>query len=404
MACIADDIEKWAEDLARLIVQEIGKPIREARAEVAYSIALLRYYAQLVLTSDGQTYSASQSSEWLITRRYPLGVCALLTSWNFPMAIPLGNMAPALGYGNTVVLKPARASTVIAGTVGTIVARHLPIGTFRLISGGRETGEPLVDHPDIAAVSFTGSIKAGRLVARRAVSRGAKVQCEMGSKNPSVVLADADLDRAATTIAYAAMGYAGQKRTATSRVIIQDVVYHEFRDRLIAAVEGMRVTDPEDESCQVGPLIEEEARTSALEALERGGGRTLIGGKALGVEGFYLAPTLVEPDDPRGDLAQQEVLAPVGVLMRAHSTEEAVAMANSARRGLVATVFTNDLGKAMECTERLKAGLLQVNSAISGADLQVPFGGVEESGIGLKVQDLLARDFYTETRTIVISP
>jgi alpha-ketoglutaric semialdehyde dehydrogenase len=226
---IAEDVEKWAEELVRLTVTELGKPIGEARAEVEEAGAILRYYAQTVLAPEGETYPASRSKDWLITRRYPSGVCTLIAPWNFPVAIPAWKIASALGYGNTVVLKPAPASTVIAGTLAPIVARHPPEGVFQVVPGGTESGKLLVEHPDVAAVSFTGSIVGGRTVARQVVSRGAKIQCETGGQNPTVILADADLDRAAETITYAAMGYAGQKRTATTQVIAEAIVYEELR-------------------------------------------------------------------------------------------------------------------------------------------------------------------------------
>jgi alpha-ketoglutaric semialdehyde dehydrogenase len=404
LANIADDVEKWAEELVRFTVMEVGKPIGEARAEVKQAVAILRYYAQMVLAPEGETYPASRSKDWLITRRYPLGVCVLITPWNFPVVIPVWKFAPALGYGNAVVLKPAPASTVIAGTLAPIVARHLPEGVFQVVPGGAETGELLVEHPNVAAVSFTGSIGVGRTVARQAVSRAAKVQCETGGQNPSVVLADADLDRAAKTIAYAAMGYAGQKRTATSQVIAEDIVYEELRDRLVAAVEELEVVDPGKETCQVGPMIEEDSRSSTLEALARSGGRILTGGEPLDRDGFYLEPTLVELEDPKNPLTQEEILAPVAALLKAGSAEEAVQIANGVRQRPVAAVFTNDLDRAMEFARRLEAGLVRVNAATVGVDYHVPFGDFKDSGIGSEVQGLAARDVYTETRVISISP
>ncbi len=253
LAQMADETEERTEELAQLVVREVGKPIGEARAELSRAVAILRYYAQLVLTPDGETYPPTQPTDWLVARRYPAGVCGLLTPWNFPVAIPIWKAAPALGYGNTVVLKPAPQSTITAQTLAEIVIRYLPEGAFHLVAGDAEIGEPLVNHPDVAAVSFTGSTEVGRMVAQQVVGRGAKAQCEMGGQNPSVVLAGADLDGAAQTIAYAAMGYAGQKCTATSRVIIEDAVYDDMRDRLVAAVEGLEVVHPENESCQVVP-------------------------------------------------------------------------------------------------------------------------------------------------------
>lgn len=403
LANIAEDVEKWAEELVRLAVMEVGKPIGEARAEVEQAVAILRYFAQMVLAPDSETYSASRYKDWLITHRYPLGVCVLITPWNFPVAIPAWKVASALGYGNTVVLKPAPASTVIAGTLAPIVARHLPERVFQVVPGGAETGELLVEHPDVAAVSFTGSIVGGRTVARQAVSRGAKVQCEMGGQNPSVVLADADLDRAAKAIAYSAMSYAGQKRTATSQVIAEDMVYVELRDRLVAAVEELEVVDPGKETCQVGPMIEEDSRSSTLEALARSGGRIITGGEPLDRDGFYLEPTLVELEDPKNPLNQEEILAPVTALLKAGPAEEAVQIANGVCQGHVAAVFTNDLDRATEFAGRLEARLVQVNAATVGVDYHAPFDGSEDTGIGLKVQGLAASNFYTETRVILVS-
>ena len=404
LAQIADETEERAEELAQLTVREVGKPLGEARAELSRAVAILRYYAQLVLAPDGETYPATQSTDWLIARRYPAGVCGLLTPWNFPVAIPVWKAAPALGYGNTVVLKPAPESTVTAQMLTEIVTKYLPEGVFQLVTGDAETGEPLVNHPDVAAVSFTGSTEVGRTVAQQVVGRGAKVQCEMGGQNPSVVLAGADLDGAAQTIAYAAMGYAGQKCTATSRVIVEDAIYEDMRDRLVTTVESLEVVDPENESCQVGPLIDKASRESALSALERAGGNMLTGGKQLDSDGFYLEPTLVEVEDPGNPLAQEEVFAPVTALLRVGSAEEAVRLANDVRQGLVAAVFTNDLDKAMNLAGRLEAGLVRVNASTSGVDYHVPFGGSKEPGIGPKEQGLAARDFYTETRTLLISP
>lgn len=404
LAGMADDLQQRSEELAHLVVREVGKPVTEARAEVGRGVSILRYYSQMVLAPDGETYPAARSKDWLIARRYPLGVCGLVTPWNFPVAIPLWKAAPALGYANTVVLKPAPASTAIARVLQEIAANHLPDGAFQITPGDAETGEALVSHPEVAAVSFTGSVGVGRGVAQKAVGRGAKVQCEMGGQNPSIVLAGADLDRAARTIAHAAMGYAGQKCTATSRVIAEDGVYDELRERLVSAVEELGVTDPEREGCQVGPLIAEESRASALEALGRGGGRTLTGGGSLDGEGFYLQPTLVELENSRDPLAQEEVFAPVTGLLRAGSADEAVRIANYVRQGLVAAVFTNDLDRAMAFANRLEAGLLRVNASTAGVDYHVPFGGEKESGIGPKEQGLAARDFYTQSRTILISP
>ncbi|ABG05187.1 aldehyde dehydrogenase [Rubrobacter xylanophilus DSM 9941] len=405
LASIAEEMEEKHEELSSLIVREVGKPIAEARGEVSRAISILRYYSQVVLAPDGETYPASSSSgDWLVARRHPVGVCALITPWNFPLAIPVWKAAPALAYGNTVVLKPAPQSSAVAHRLKEICERHLPEGVLELVLGDVETGEPLVRHPSVDAVSFTGSVRVGLGVARKVSGRGARVQCEMGGQNPSIVLADADLERAAKTISYAAMGYAGQKCTATSRIIVEEPVYEEFRERIVAVVEELMVVDPEKDDCLVGPLIAEESRTLALEAIEKGGGRVITGGHSLEEEGFYLAPTLIELEDRGSPLVREEVFAPVCVLLRAASAEEALSIANEVRHGLAAAVFTENLAAAIQMTGRLEAGMVRVNASTTGVDYHAPFGGSKGSGVGpTREQGLAAREFYTESRTLLIS-
>lgn len=400
---IANDLDQRVQEVALLMVREVGKPLSEARAEVQRAAAIWRYYGQLVLASDGETYPAPDPPAWLLTRRYPVGVCALLTPWNFPVAIPSWKMAPALGYGNSVLFKPAPAATALAQTIVEIANARLPDGILQLLQGDAETGEPLVEHPGVDAVSFTGSVPVGRSVAGRAAARGARFQCEMGGQNASLVFADADLDRAASTIAYAAMGYAGQKCTATSRIIVEQSVYEQMRDRLISAVEDLLVTDPGSDACVVGPLVDVSARDSALEALGRTTGRVLLGGMALDHEGFYMAPTLVEVEDPTDLLAQEELFAPVAALLQAESEDHAVRLANGVKYGLVASLFTRNLAQAVRVLDRLEAGLVRVNAPTSGVDFHAPFGGIKASSMGPREQGLAARDFYTETRTLLVT-
>lgn len=400
---IAADLESESGDIANLVVREIGKPLTEARGEVARASAILRYYGRMVLAPDGETYPAPQSSDWLVSRRYPLGVCALVTPWNFPVAIPIWKAAPALGYGNTVVLKPAPHGTATAERMVEIASRHLPEGVLELVPGDAETGEPLVDHPGVAAISFTGSAGVGRSVAKKAIERDAKVQCEMGGQNPSIVLEDADLDSAAKTIAHAAMGYAGQKCTATSRVIAVDGIYEALRERLVAAVEDLEILDPEKETCQVGPVIDADSQDAALKAINASAGRVLTGGTKLDADGFYLEPSLIELDGQNDVLAREEVFAPVASLLRAGSQEEALNMANGVPHGLAAAVFTSRLQEAMNLADRLEAGLVKINASTAGVDFHAPFGGIKSSGIGEKEQGLAAREFYTESKTTLIS-
>jgi aldehyde dehydrogenase (NAD+) len=397
-------LEQRADEVVRLTVREVGKPIAEARGEVARGVSILRYYAQLALLPDGQTLPAADPDALLMTRHYPVGVAALITPWNFPVAIVLWKAAPSLAYGNATVLKPSSAAAGTALLIREIIAPLLPENLFQVVLGGAGPARALAEHPDVAAVSFTGSVPVGRDVARRVSERGGRVQAEMGGQNPSVVLADADMDRAAAAIAYAAMGYAGQKCTATSRVIVEEAAYPDFRDHLTAAVEDLQVTDPSDERTLVGPVIDAGSRSSALEAVAHSGGRILTGGAPLEGPGFYLAPTLVELDEPAGPLASEEVFAPVAAVMRASSADEAVAIANAVRFGLVASVFTSDLSRALRLANRLEAGMVRVNAPTSGVDFHAPFGGSKESSFGPREQGLAARGFYTESRTVLIMP
>jgi alpha-ketoglutaric semialdehyde dehydrogenase len=400
----ADALAARAGEVTEAIIREVGKPRSEAVGEVARGVAILRYYAQAALLPDGQTIPAAAAGTLLLARHRPVGVTALITPWNFPVAIPLWKAAPSLAFGNAVLLKPAGSATGVALLLHEIVAPHLPGEVFQVVLGDAVPGRALAGHPGVAAVSFTGSVPVGRDVVARVAARGGRVQAEMGGQNASIVLADADFGRAATAIAYAAMGYAGQKCTATSRILVEDAAYTEFRAALADTVEGLGVVGPGEDKTLVGPVISERARSSALAAVAAGGGRVLTGGTALDAPGYYLAPTLVELDGPDGPLATDEVFAPVAALLRVPTPEAAVAIANGVRYGLVASVFTRDLGRALTLTGQLDAGMVRVNAPTSGVDYQAPFGGAKESSYGPREQGLAARDFYTETRTITIAP
>jgi alpha-ketoglutaric semialdehyde dehydrogenase len=400
----ADALAERAGEMTELVIREVGKPRSEAAGEVARGIAILRYYAQLALLPDGETIPAAAPGTLLLARHRPVGVAALITPWNFPVAIPLWKAAPSLAFGNATVLKPPGAATAVALLLHEIVAPRLPAGVFQLVLGGAGPGRALADHPDVAAVSFTGSVPVGHEVVARVAARGGRVQAEMGGQNASIVLADADFGRAATAIAYAAMGYAGQKCTATSRILVEDAAFDEFRAALVDAISGLGVVGPGDGKTLVGPVISERARASALSAIGGAGGRILAGGTALDVPGYYLAPTVVELDAPAGPLATEEVFAPVAALLRVPSPEAAVEIANGVRYGLVSSVFTQDLGRALTLTERLDAGMVRVNAPTSGVDFQAPFGGAKQSSYGPREQGLAAREFYTQTRTVTIVP
>lgn len=391
------------DELADLIVREVGKPLTEARGEVTRSVAILRYYAQQVFDPVGAVHEPSAPG-MLFTARRPRGVAGLITPWNFPLAIPLWKAAPALAFGNTVVLKPAPESTACALRLLELIGGVLPANVFTVVPGDPETGQAVVEEADV--VSFTGSSAGGRAVAMSATERGIPVQAEMGGQNPAVVLPDADLDAAAQQVAAAAMGFAGQKCTATKRVVIVgDGV--AFRDALIAAVEKLQLGDPADGQTTVGPLISADARDRVVAVAtdaERVGGRVLTGGVEADFDGWFVKPTVVEGVPSDHTLACDEVFGPICLLQPAADLDAGIRIANAVPHGLAAAIYTEDLSTALEAARRLEAGLVKVNAPTSGVDFYLPFGGAKASSQGPREQGKAAQEFYTSTHTITFAP
>jgi acyl-CoA reductase-like NAD-dependent aldehyde dehydrogenase len=404
LVAAAEALAGAAAEVTDLMVREVGKPVSEAAAEAARGVGILRYYAQQALDPDGETYPGPSPAALLLSRRRPRGVAGLITPWNFPVAIPLWKAAPALAYGNGVVLKAASEATALALRLAELLAPALPDGLFQVVPGGAATGTALIERAD--CVSFTGSVEVGRQVAIAATTRGIPSQVEMGGLNASIVLPDADPQRAAATVAGAAMGYAGQKCTATSRaIVVGDPA--PFTDALVAAVEGLAVGDPAEQRTVVGPVINEPARRAVLEAAEQAaaaGGRMLTGGRAGDGAGWFVEPTLVDRLPPDARLAQEEVFGPIAVVLPAADEDEAVAIANGVRYGLVGAVFTRDLDRALTVAARLDTGLIRVNAPTSGVDFHAPFGGEKDSSFGPREQGKAARELYTSTRTITVLP
>jgi len=404
LSAAADAVAAASEELTALMVREVGKPLVEARGEAARAVAILRYYAQQVLDPDGETYPAPGDT-LLMARRRPRGVAGLITPWNFPFAIPLWKAAPALAFGNAVLLKPAPESTGCALRLAELLGDVLPDGLLAVVPGGAETGQAVVGQADV--VSFTGSVAAGAKV--REAAGAVPVQCEMGGQNASVVLPDADVDGTAAVLAGAAMGYAGQKCTATSRVVVVDDGHgftERFADAFATAVTKLGTGAPEEDGVTVGPVISERARDAVLAAAreaEGSGGRVLTGGSAPQREGWFVEPTLVAGVDPDARVAQEEVFGPFAAVLGVQDADEAVRVANGVRYGLAAAVFTRDLGHALNLADRLDAGLVRVNAATSGVDFYAPFGGVKESSYGPREQGKAARDLYTQVHTVTIS-
>ena len=400
----AGALERAAPEVTELMVREVGKPVTEAGAEAGRAVGILRYYAQQALDPDGETYPGPSPAALLLSRRRPRGVAGLITPWNFPVAIPLWKAAPALAFGNAVLLKPSPDATGLALYLAELLAPALPGDLFQVLPGGAATGQAMVEEVD--CLSFTGSVAVGRQVAVAATGRGIPSQAEMGGLNASIVLPDADPERAATVIAGAAMGYAGQKCTATSRaIVVGDAA--KFTEALVAAVEGLAVGDPAEKATVVGPVITEQARQRVTEAAAEaaaGGGRLLTGGHAGDGSGWFVAPTLVDGLAPEARLAQQEVFGPIAVVLAVPDADQAVRVANGVGYGLVSSVFTADLDRALELAARLDTGMIRVNAPTSGVDYLAPFGGEKDSSFGPREQGKAARDFYTSTRTVTILP
>ncbi|MFL5796832.1 MAG: aldehyde dehydrogenase family protein [Actinomycetota bacterium] len=394
-----------SEDLTTLMVREVGKPITEARAEVSRAVSILQFYAQAALDPEGEVLPPSTAGSLLLTRRRPRGLVGLITPWNFPVAIPVWKLAPALAWGNAVVLKPSPESTACAVRLAEVLA--LPADVLQVVPGAGETGRALVEHEGVDAVSFTGSAAVGREVTVAAARRGIPAQAEMGGQNPCIVLADADIEASAATIANSAMGYAGQKCTAARRVIAVGTSAPAVTDALVASVERLAVGDPSDPDTVVGPLISAAARdrvAGAVDAARSSGARVLTGGARTGDEGWFLSPAVVAGVPPDQELAREEVFGPVCAVFTADDVEEAIQLANATRYGLVAAVFTRDLGVALEMADRLDVGLVRVNAPTTGVDFHAPFGGDKASGQGGREQGRAAREFYSSTATITIAP
>jgi aldehyde dehydrogenase (NAD+) len=405
----ADVLEARAGEIGREFAREEGKTLAEAVGETRRAVAILRYFAGQTLEPDGETYPSASPLTLLYARREPVGVVLAITPWNFPIAIPAWKIAPALAYGNTVVWKPAALTPLTSVRfLEALREAGLPDGVLNLVLGrGSVVGDALVEHPEVDAVTFTGSNAVGRDIQRRAIERGAKVQLEMGGKNPAVVLADADLDLATLQVARGAFLSAGQKCTATSRVIVERAIFEPFAERLATVARTWKLGDPLDPETQVGPVVSQSALDTILGYLERGrsdGGHFLAGGgraERLG-DGYFVEPTVVEGLGPASSFVREEIFGPVVALLPADDLGDALAQANDTVYGLSASLFTRDLGAALRFAQEIRAGVVKINQESAGLELQVPFGGMKASSSGSREQGKVARDFFTQWKTVYL--
>nr|WP_304214309.1 alpha-ketoglutaric semialdehyde dehydrogenase GucD [Fredinandcohnia onubensis] len=409
----ADILEKKVDDIARTATLEMGKTLAETKGEVTRAVQILRYYAQEGYRKVGDNIPSGGSKNLLFTTRVPVGVVGIISPWNFPIAIPIWKIAPALVYGNTVVLKPASETSVTAiKIIEAFAEAEFPKGVINIVTGrGSVVGDHLINHPHVNAISFTGSNEVGKLVALSCVERGAKYQLEMGGKNPAIILDDADLELAAELTVSGAMKHTGQKCTATSRAFVHEAVYEDFKTRVLEKVAAIKIGSGLEESTYMGPLASKSQLNTVLHYLEEGkksGATLLTGGKVPDgndyQNGYYVEPTVFENVDHKSSIAQEEIFGPVLCLFKVGSLQEALEKANDSKFGLSASLFTKDIGNAFTYINEIDAGLIKVNGESAGVELQAPFGGMKQSSSHSREQGEAAKEFFTSIKTVTITP
>mgnify|MGYP002631564951 FL=1 len=401
-------IDRRGDEFAKALTSEEGKTYGEARGEVNRARDIFNYAAGEGWRMGGQTLPSNIPGELLYTRREPLGVVALVTPWNFPVAIPAWKMAPALIYGNTVVFKPASLSPHIGLLlVEALVEAGIPAGVLNFVTGsGRSVGNTLVGSKDVDGVSFTGSYSVGMGIYAQAMKNLTRVQLEMGGKNPTVVLKDADIAQAVALTVAGGFGVTGQACTATSRVVVEDSVADAFAAALTDAARNLRVGNGLESGVQMGPAVDQSQLETDLDYIaiaQKEGAKLLTGGSRAANGGYFVQPTVFDGVDVSMRIAQEEVFGPVIGLIRARDFDDALEKANAIEFGLSATVVTNNLQRAFQFANRIDAGVVKINESSSGLALQAPFGGFKHSSANtFKEQGPAAIEFYTRTKTVYV--
>jgi acyl-CoA reductase-like NAD-dependent aldehyde dehydrogenase len=399
-----------AEAIGAELTREEGKTLAEGIGEVQRAAAILRFFAGECTQATGEVYPSADDQTFLYTIREPLGVVAVITPWNFPIAIPAWKIAPALAYGNTVVWKPSELTPLCAvRLVEALSEAGLPPGVLNLVTGEPSVvGEAITAHPDVDAVTFTGSGPVGRAIQRKAIERGVKVQLELGGKNPVVVLADANLEQAVAGTLRGAMYSTGQKCSATSRAIVHPAVLEPFTERLAQATAALELGDPLDASTDIGPVVSAAQQRKVegyLDLARREGLTAVLGGEPIEDRdgGFFVAPTIYANVNQASPLARDEIFGPVLAVIPADDPAEAIMLANATPYGLSASVYTHDLGTAMRFARESQVGVVHINSETTGAEPHVPFGGMKQSSSHSREQGKAAREFFTDTKTVYMT-
>jgi len=399
------------EEIARVMAEEMGKRLEEARGDIQEAIDTAYYAGSEGRRLFGRTAPSELKHKMGFTLRRPIGTVGVITAWNFPVAVPSWKILPALVCGNTIVWKPAeeapRSGHLFAETLWDA---GLPAGVLNVVHGyGEEVGAAIVAHPEIAVLTFTGSTNVGRMIAETAGRMLKHVSLEMGGKNPVIVMPDADIDLALDGILWGAFGTAGQRCTATSRVIAVGDVGERLLPRLVERAKALRLGDPLDPAVEVGPVVSERQRQRIhgyVETARHEGGAVLCGG-AIPTDGplargWFYPPTLVDQVRPGSTLAMEEVFGPVLAVLRAGSFDEAVRIANEVPYGLSSSIYTRDVNAALRAVESIEAGITYVNAPTIGAEAHYPFGGVKATGNGHREGGWEPYEFFTELKTVYI--
>ena len=406
-------MERRKEELGRLVTREMGKVKIEALGDVQEAIDMAYYMAGEGRRLYGATTPSELPDKICFTLRESIGVCGLITPWNFPVAIPSWKSLPALVCGNTVVLKPSEETGGCATAyVECLVEAGLPAGVVNIVHGtGEVAGDALVKHPDVPVISMTGSNETGRIIATNAAPLLKHLHVELGGKNGIIVMDDADLDFAVQAILWSAYGTSGQRCTAGSRIIVQDGVYDALLEKLVAGAKAQRIGHGWDEATQLGPVV----RPAALEKVERyvrigqeedgarlacGGRRARLPGDLAG--GWYFEPTVFADVTPDMRIAQEEIFGPVTALLRVKDLDEAIRVHNGTAYGLSGAIITRDLASAMKAMRALKTGIVYLHNGTIGAEVHLPFGGVKATGNGHREAGIAGIDFYSEQKTVYI--
>ena len=404
-------LEDNKEELARLLTREQGKTLAESRGEIQRAANIAEFNAGEARRMNGETIHSELPSNFAYTVKQPLGVVACVTPWNFPVAIPVWKITPALVAGNTVVFKPATLTPATSVRLVELFAEAgVPPGVLNLVIGsGAEAGDEIINHRAVRAVSFTGSNDVGIRLYEQVARRGAKMLCEMGGKNPIVVLEDADLDLAVESAANGAFGSTGQRCSATSRAIVVNEIADEFVSRLVKRAASIRLGDGSDPETQMGPSVDESQYKTVLRYIEAGreDGATLLCGGARAEEenlsrGYFIKPTVFDHVTPDMRIAREEIFGPVLSVLRVKDFDEALQVANDSEYGLSSAIITKDAERIFRFVEEIETGVTHINSPTTGGEAHIPFGGTKATGIGDRELGSTALDFYTELKVVYV--